>query len=291
MKFRGHETFFIRKGWLTKGMKNMVNDPEVFITKEYNPSDVLGLGTNMVKSLRYWLQAFGLTTEPKHGRRRQTLTDFGKFVYEKDRYIQELGTLQLLHYKLCTNEDLATAWYYFFNEFGLLEFSREDFIRDIDNFLKMQNITVAVRSLEDDFNCIVNTYLPRYKMGYKFDPEANNDSPFGELGLLDIVDKKRKIYKKGSSAVDSFNQWVILAIIMDNNQDKKEEISLNDLLTGVGNIGKVFNLDSVTMLEILHNVEKSGVIKIVRTAGLDVIHINKIMTFDECVEKYYEEID
>ena len=56
MKFRAHETFSIRKGWLNKGMKQVAKDPSVFVSKEYNPMDVLGIGSNMVKSLRYWLQ-------------------------------------------------------------------------------------------------------------------------------------------------------------------------------------------------------------------------------------------
>ena len=29
MKLRGHETFFIRKGWLTKGMKYVSRYPDV----------------------------------------------------------------------------------------------------------------------------------------------------------------------------------------------------------------------------------------------------------------------
>ena len=31
MKFRGHETFAIRKGWLNKGMKNIKLNPGVFL--------------------------------------------------------------------------------------------------------------------------------------------------------------------------------------------------------------------------------------------------------------------
>ena len=34
-----------------------------------------------------------------------------------------------------------------------------------------------------------------------------------------------------------------------------------------------------------------GYIKVVRTAGLDVIRITKPMTFLECVEKYYKAIN
>ena len=55
MKFRAHDTFAIRKGWLNKGLRNIEKAPDVFISKDNNPMDVLGIGANMVKSLRYWL--------------------------------------------------------------------------------------------------------------------------------------------------------------------------------------------------------------------------------------------
>ena len=61
MKFRAHDTFFIRKGWLSKGMKYVNAKEDIFIAKDENPMDVLGIGANMVKALRYWLQAVGLT--------------------------------------------------------------------------------------------------------------------------------------------------------------------------------------------------------------------------------------
>ena len=51
MKFRAHDTFFIRKGWLSKGMRCVFNNPVVFISRDENPMDVLGLGANMVKAL------------------------------------------------------------------------------------------------------------------------------------------------------------------------------------------------------------------------------------------------
>lgn len=100
MRFRAHDTFFIRKGWLSKGMERIVAKPDLFVDKSENPMDILGIGTNMVKALRYWLQAVGLTEEPTTGRRVQNLTEFGQAVYENDRYIEELGTLYLLQYQL-----------------------------------------------------------------------------------------------------------------------------------------------------------------------------------------------
>ena len=110
MKFRAHDTFYIRKGWLSKGMKCVIANEDVFISKTENPMDVLGLGANMVKALRYWMQVVGLAVEPQKGKRSQRLTTFGKLVFENDRYIEEVGTLFLLQYKLASNMQDATAW-------------------------------------------------------------------------------------------------------------------------------------------------------------------------------------
>lgn len=293
MKFRAHDTFFIRKGWLSKGMERVVAKDDLFVDKNENPMDILGIGSNMVKALRYWLQAVGLTSEPNKGKRVQKLTSLGIEIFNNDKFIEELGTLYLLQYQLAKQDEEATAWYYFFNEFSMSEFTREEFVQGLQNYILMSDdaSTVAIRSLNDDFACIINTYLPRYKSNPgKVSPENNIDCPFGELGLVDIANKKQKTYKKTIPAAKSFNPWVIYAVIMDQAEGR-DEIGLNELLTKPKNIGKVFNLDAITMLDILHEVENEGLIKIIRTAGLDVIHLNEQMTFGECVKRYYETIN
>ena len=263
MKFRAHDTFFIRKGWISKGMRYVdKSHGEVFINKKENPMDVLGIGANMVKALRYWLQAIGITEEPNSGKRIQKFTEFGQLVFEHDKYIEELGTLYLLHYKLASNQKLATSWYFFFNELGLTDFTKDDFVLQIGNYIKIKDndANVAVRSLEDDFSCIINTYVPRYKtMPSKVSAENNIDCPLGELGLIDILKKERNnvVYKKAVPAAATFNPWVILAVI-HANADGRKEIGLNELLTSENNIGKIFNFDSITMLDVLHAAERTG---------------------------------
>ena len=293
MKFRAHDTFFIRKSWLSKGMRCVFNNPVVFISRDENPMDVLGLGANMVKALRYWLQAVGLTEEPPRGRRMQQFTRLGEIIYQHDTYIEELGTLCLLQYCLASQEDEATAWYFFFNEFSMSEFSREDFVSALQKYIKMRDneTDYAIRSLNEDFQCIINTYLPRYKSNpTKVSPENNIDCPFGELGLVDILNRRKKTYKKSVPASDMLNPYVILAVIV-KNADGRREISLNELLTAPKNIGKVYNLDSITMLDVLYRIEKLGLIKINRTAGLDVITIQEELDFYDCVERFYASID
>ena len=288
MRFRAHETFFIRKGWLSKGIKNVVADPAVFMGNSGNPMDVLGIGSNMVKSLRYWLQTVGLTTEPAYGKKEQSLTEFGKLVRRYDPYIEELGTLWLLHYHLAKNLNDATSWYFFFNEFKLMEFDKDDFVRQLSAFLRMQNEEVSERSLEDDYNCIINTYLSRMKSNpEKVQPESNIDCPLGELGLIDISNKKNKIYRKVSPKKETIHPLVVFAVIIDQACGAKE-IKISSLQNDKLNIGKIFNLDIISLTSILYELELLGFLKVVRTAGLDIIKINGDFSFISSVEEYYK---
>ena len=45
------------------------------------------------------------------------------------------------------------------------------------------------------------------------------------------------------------------------------------------------------MLDVLHEVELRGLLKIIRTAGLDVIELLEDVDFQDCVEHYYMEMD
>ncbi len=122
--------------------------------------DILGLGASMVKSMRYWLQATGLTEEPNFGKRVQSFTPIGSIIYQNDPYFEETGSLWLVHYGLATNADDATAWYLFFNEFQMQEFSEDDFYKFLRKYITMQeNETMpSARAVSEDFKCIINTY-------------------------------------------------------------------------------------------------------------------------------------
>lgn len=84
VKLKGNESFNIREGWLRKGMRCVQNYPTLFSRDD--AMEILGVGSKMVKSIRYWLRATGLTKERVQvGRaKEQILTErFGKVV--KDR--------------------------------------------------------------------------------------------------------------------------------------------------------------------------------------------------------------
>ena len=293
MRFKAHESFFIRKGWLYKGLRNINEKPELFSSRNINPSDILGIGTNMVHSLRYWLQATGLTNEVLSGGRHQEFTDLANLIWKHDRYMEEMGTLWLLHYKLASNDADATAWYYFFNEFSMKEFSKDDFIEMIDLYAQINGNETARSSLEGDFDCLMNTYVSRIKSNpEKVHPENNIDCPLGELNLVDIVDKKKKIYRKAAPKKGTLHPLIVLAVIVDQAKQNESgtEIKINSILTDKKNAGKIFSLDVITLTEILYELQKLGYIKVNRTAGLDVIKLNEQFTFESMAEAYYESL-
>ena len=292
MKFRSHETFFIRKGWLSKGMKYVRNYDDVFVSKDPKPMDRLGLGSNMVKSLRYWMQATGLTEEPKSGKRTQKFTEVGDIIFHNDRYLEEQGTLALIQWKLASNEDLATSWFYFFYIFKMQEFTREDFVQGLKNYVLMENAgeVAADRSYQDDFNCIVNTYLPRHKANTRYtSPENNIACPLGELGLIDIANKEKKLYRKTMLSTSMLPPLIALAIILEAHVGQSE-IEISKILNDKKSLGRAFNLDMISLLDILRRIELLGEIKIIRTAGLDVIKILTGKSALECINQYYQDL-
>lgn len=296
MKFRAHETFFIRKGWLFKGLKNVMLDPTIFTRKDKNPVDILGLGSNMVKSLRYWLQVTGLTSEKQEKRIKiQSVSDLGKIIFKNDRYIEEIGSICLVHYKLATNLDHATAWHFFFNEFEFKDFQKEDFSQALQNYVQMNGgMQVALSSLEDDFNCLINSYVLRKKLNpTRVNPESNIECPLDELGLIEITSGSKnrdRTYRKIAPKEGMIPSLILMAIIVDVNHGKKE-LRIADLLNGIGNIGKIFNFDVRTLYKELEMLAKRDLIEIVRTAGLDLIKVKTNKGFYELVQDYYDSLN
>jgi len=313
MKFREHETFFIRKGWLSKGLRNVLAHADVFVSRQNNPMDVLGIGSKMVKSLRHWMKAVGLTTEPTTGQRVQTVTLLGEIINENDPYFEEIGTLWLLHYWLVKANDKqypiadaeAGAWWYFFNEFKITEFTRDDFYTEITKFLRNSDEgEKPVRTIEDDFNCIVHTYMSRLKTNpAKINPEENIDCPLGELELIDFAGfakddfgKRVRTYRKNAPKKDMLHPLILLAVIIDqaSNVERKDgikEVRIASIQNDYGNAGKAFNLDIINLTALLYKIEILGHIKVNRTAGLDVINILTDWDFYDCVRAYYEAIN
>ena len=109
--FSGHESFPCKSLWLKKGYDFVVAGNQ-FSSAEAVME--LGVGKNMVASIRYWLKAFGVIDSTG-----QTTT-LGKYLLDdesgRDKYIEDLGTLWILHFNIINNLE-ATIYEWLFRGF------------------------------------------------------------------------------------------------------------------------------------------------------------------------------
>lgn len=290
MKFAQHETFYFREGWLTKGLRVLEeNGRDVFLRKD--AMELLGIGSNMVKSLRYWMQATGLTKEPSKGRKFQENTDFGDVVYKYDRYFEDRATLWLLHYNLAKNYEFSSTWYWFFNVFNYKEFDEGIFLGQLSSWVSENGLTIADSSLKKDFDCLINSYLIT-KDWLNANPEDNITCPLRELGLIEYADEKQRIYRITRREVSDIPLEVILYCLLDfADSDKtvdKKHISIDELLSKETSIGRIFSLGLNELIYFLENLQEKGLIYITKTAGLNNVTINYDEKPINFLEQYYK---
>lgn len=289
-KLKGNETFNIREGWLNKGMRAIIDQPDIFSSD--NAADVLGVGTKMVKAIRFWLLASGLAYEQINRNARRSLhytRNLGEIIMDHDRYFEDIFTLWIIHYNIVKHKEMCTVWWLFFNFFSADEFSKSAMIeRMFDEFKKCCESTRSVyNSIEDDCGSILKMYTVISEENV--DPEDNTSSPFAELGLIKRSDKDRNIFIKLRPMIDTLDRFVVLYIMADNLETENNSVSFDTLINAPNNVGRVLNLDRNLLNEYLDRLKQDGYITINRTAGLDMVYFNENITPTDALRAYYNQ--
>ena len=283
-RLKGHESFILREGWLTKGIQAVEKDSGVF--SKNAGADALGVGTNMAKSIRYWMKTAGVTMDvPQKG---VQLTELGKIIAQYDPYIEDMFTLWILHCKIAGNFEQATTLNLFFNKMDLTSaFTREDMFKmERDLILdETGEEEISERSLRDDCTAILSMYSE--KGSQIDDPEDKKISPFEELGLLSRATKGK--FVKSRPMMNKLDPLVILFLILEKlNADGSMQI---DYATDGYNMpGKLLNLNRIMVNDFLDDLQTKKFIIVNRTAGLDIIYPDKSkdLTPVDLLTMYYE---
>lgn len=179
LKLQGHEKFPLREGWINKALMIIPKNPDIFLRKD--ATDMFGIGSNMVKSLRYWMKAFGLTVENRSS--GAELTDIGKIIAYYDPYLENPFTLWIMHSYIAKNKNEATTWYMFFNHCDADDLEKGEIesilLREIKKYAAGQSF--SEKSLSNDVDVLLNMYSRNKE---KSDPEEKNISPFSQLELI-----------------------------------------------------------------------------------------------------------
>lgn len=291
VKLKGNESFNFREGWLRKGMRCVEACPELFSQKDV--MERLGVGSKMVKSIRFWLQAASLCKEYPAGAGRgcsMLLTeDFGQIVQEWDPYFDDSFTLFLLHYHIVSNASLCITWNIFFNEYEGKDFTKENMIESCKELLakKMEaGCSFSEKSLEDDCSSIIKMYINSDTAALH--PEDSLACPLSELGLLQKSSRRKNAYVKAAPSRDLLDKLAVLYVIVRNLREDKPSVSISGLLNEPNQVGRVFNLNRVAINEYLDQLRISGYLSINRTAGLDMVYITSGIQPEDILTEYYQ---
>ena len=129
--FARHETFHPRYGWFRKAYNFAAKDTRIF-SREDAPVR-LGVGKNMVRAIRFWGLAAKLIKPNRQSSKSHASelapTPLGHFLFGVsgwDRYMEDPGTLWLLHWLLLARPCRLPVWWLAFNEFHPVEFADDD---------------------------------------------------------------------------------------------------------------------------------------------------------------------
>ncbi len=168
--FARHETFHPRYGWFRKAFAACAQDPYIFTQPDAPVT--MGVGKNMVRSIRFWGLAAKVIVEDSRssGRSRGCVpTRFGNALFGDsgwDPYMEDPGTLWLLHWLLLAPRSRLPVWWLAFNEFSAVEFREADLEMSISTLLggvvggTSPWPSPSQSSIKKDLGVLLRTYAP-----------------------------------------------------------------------------------------------------------------------------------
>lgn len=291
MVINKHGSFYLRSGWGTKIIQAVEADDMIFSpANEQEAVDKIGLGRVMIKALRYWADASGLTTEEKvQGGIAERRTALFDLLEEKDRYFQKPGSLLLLHRNIALNEENATAWYWAFNEFDKQAFTKEEFVEGLHYFLAVNEMSIKKAAVDKEFNCFKNTYLAEKKFDIKTVMDEDTYPLFGSLHLL-RVNEDKKFEKAYLTKAEMPLHILIYAIAKDNPVESSNggQVSIDKIMEEKRQVGKYFPMRYSKLIDMLLEAENKKLLTLNNNFGNRFIEFSDVQ-YDKLLNEYYME--
>jgi hypothetical protein len=280
--FSGHDTFQCRHLWLKKGYDY------IHAGKSFSAEDAvveLGVGKNMVTSIRYWMRAFGLSEI------NETLTTFADTLFSDengyDPYLEDDASLWLLHYHL-VRKGYATSYNLIFNELRKekVEFSKEAFTR----FMRTKSetdmpFTFNSNTIESDFDVFVKLYVGTETSKEK---EEIVSGIFPELNLVRVIprEKQASYHIETNEKVNIPEEVILYAILTD--PDIGLSVSLDSLEKGYNSVGAIFGINRTGLVDKIERLcSKYPSIVYKDDAGVRELQFKEKLDWKDVLNDYY----
>ena len=277
--FSGHESFACKSHWLKRGYdfvrgENNFNDDDAVVR--------LGVGKNMVASIKFWLKAIGLLKDAG-------LVALAKHLFDddngKDPYLEDIGTLWLLHF-LLIQTDYATIYKTTFVDYhrqrNIIEKSKlQNYIKHIcfdeTGYKNLYNDNTVKR----DIGVMLHNYCA--KNGGNVNIEDSN-SLFAPLNL--ICETEKNTYRFNYDTRSDVPSLIFLYALLIKFEGRNS-ISFEDI-TELALIFCLTNNDLLDIINYLCDLYPSEIV-FSDVAGIKELQFRATLNSIDVLDRYYEE--
>lgn len=260
--FARHETFHPRYGWFRKAYAYAAQDPQVF-SREDAPV-VIGVGKNMVRAIRFWgLAAKLIIEDPKAVNRRSpgvVPTRIGHALFGEsgwDPFMEDPGTLWLLHWLLLAPPSRLPVWWIAFNEVHAVEFTEEDLDVAVTAHLEATAEWTHPHpsSIKKDLTALLRAYAPPVR-SRRSRIDDILDCPLRELNLIGrsaATNRYRFTLGPKPTLPPAVATYAVLDYVA-RTASGGNTITLSRLASNPGSPGLSFKLAESDLLEVLEPI-------------------------------------
>lgn len=258
----------------------------------------LGVGKNMVESIRHWCLVTQMVEEDPEIKRNNgrflRLSPIAKKLLQDggwDPFLEDDASLWLIHWLLVTNPRIGTTWQVVFSLFQRPDFTKRELVDYLITFAEKQSVDVKEGSLVRDVDCFLRTYTPAKTPAKQAIVEETFDCPLQELNLIDLS-PDGELYRFAIGAKPSLPAAVFgyaLAQYFDTARAGRNTMSVQECLYGTGSPGQVFKLDENSLIEYIEDLEKitRGRVALDETVGLKQIYRRQNLEPTKLLNIYY----
>lgn len=295
-RISGHETFIFRYSWPPKVVVNAENDPYIFKNDDQAMTK-LGVGKNMVQSMKFWSQAAGIV---KSNNNFSEISELGKKIFGShgiDKYLEDVKTLWLLHWNLSTNkESPLLAWHFLLNCWHYQDFTKNETVSFLIKELNKNNLKFSEKTVESHASTFIHTYI---QANNKNDYEDTLDCPLAELSLIIKLGERKNdssiyepIYAFRVEEKPEISQQLFVYCINDywnKYYPNEKTLLLHNISVGKCSPGQVFKLPENAIRERLDVIEQesNGLFVYKESSALQQIIRKKSCKSESLIEGIY----
>lgn len=269
-RFSGDESFVCRYAWLPKALEVARSNPKVFADDDA-AMVLLGVGKNMVRSIRFWAEAASIIES--RGIDGYFPTRFAELVLGEDGhdpFLEDARTLWLIHWKISTHlEEPLFAWHFILNQHHDAELTRSSLATSCQSLLMKVKNPPSPNTLNRHFDVFIRSYSPSRgsKSAVK---EDNLDSPLTELNLIKKVGDRQLSLDSGKrEPVFALNRESkpgvtpeVFAYCLDDffsrMHPNESTLPFREIAIGTYGPGQVFKLPEADIRDILELLNHSA---------------------------------